>query len=814
MNDSSKISVPPPVALSGGEPPGDPAALNKVNPLLKLHQLLRGRYHWAIILSLTLGTLGAMAGHFLVKNDYQSKGFIQIKPVLQKILYNNEQNNVMPMFDSYVDTQVSLMESPRIIEMAMGSATWKNAVGNSPAFDLAYFTHGLQVSHAHGTELIEIAFTDKNPQLAATAVKSVIEAYTTIAGENDTTTDSKTIQVLEGRRTALTTDITNLQNTIQQIANDYGTDDLEQIYQPKLQEYNQLEASLRDAEIVLANTPADSAGPAASQPAAPDQVPLTPELVARSGDEVMRSLLNDRETQERTLAQAKENFGPQSRAVQQAGNALDATNSAIADLLQKYKDAGVHLSSESLTAANRGFGVLTQKEAQAHVAELKALSDQAKKELLDIGRKELEIRSHQQELTDKRQELEDVKRGLDQRDVESAVGGRTSVMSSGEIPFQPIKDKNRTATVGGGLAGFLFGLFIVGFIGTRDRRLKTVADAELFFDRTNRILGILPALPEDLTNPEQASMAAYCVHHVRTLLQLGCGSARCPVIAVTSAAPGEGKTSLALSLGHSYAATGMKTLLIDCDIIGSGLSHRTGTIVHPKVGEILVRNGSVTVEQLDDALLRSVNSDRKIGETLMELGLIRQRDLDTALDAQRKASLGLLDVLDGEPLAKCMSNGLAKGLYILPMGSLEARHNGQMSLRQVQRIVHEARSHFDTVLIDTGPILGSLEACTVAAVADEVILVVSRGQERPLIDKAFARLNQIGAKVAGIVFNRATEDDVMVSAYSSQRNSERAVSSESVVENATRGRAHYLGPVAHAVALEHTPIETVREPLK
>jgi Mrp family chromosome partitioning ATPase len=62
-------------------------------------------------------------------------------------------------------------------------------------------------------------------------------------------------------------------------------------------------------------------------------------------------------------------------------------------------------------------------------------------------------------------------------------------------------------------------------------------------------------------------------------------------------------------------------------------------------------------------------------------------------------------------------------------------------------------------MIDTGPILGSIEASLVCAAADGVVLAVARGQQRPMVEKALSHLAAIGARLAGVVFNRAQAND-------------------------------------------------------
>src|SRR5207253_11483101 len=98
-------------------------------------------------------------------------------------------------------------------------------------------------------------------------------------------------------------------------------------------------------------------------------------------------------------------------------------------------------------------------------------------------------------------------------------------------------------------------------------------------------------------------------------------------------------------------------------------------------------------------------------------------------------------------------------LSMLPVGTAQAHHAGMFSPAALRRILDEARKHFDIILIDSGPILGSIEATPACASADGVILTVSRGQQRPIVEKAMAHLRSIGARFAGVVFNRAQSKD-------------------------------------------------------
>ena len=72
---------------------------------------------------------------------------------------------------------------------------------------------------------------------------------------------------------------------------------------------------------------------------------------------------------------------------------------------------------------------------------------------------------------------------------------------------------------------------------------------------------------------------------------------------------------------------------------------------------------------------------------------------------------------------------------ILPVGHASAttRH---FSPQAVRRLVDEAKKHFEVIMIDTGPILGSDRGDPVRAACDGVIFAVARGQQRPMVEKA------------------------------------------------------------------------------
>jgi len=120
----------------------------------------------------------------------------------------------------------------------------------------------------------------------------------------------------------------------------------------------------------------------------------------------------------------------------------------------------------------------------------------------------------------------------------------------------------------------------------------------------------------------------------------------------------------------------------------------------------------------------------------------------------------VLDALGGNPLADCVLASEIPNLSILPLGDAAAHDGERVSPLAIQRLVDAARRDFDVVLIDTGPLPGGFECSGVAAVADGVILTVTRGEKRERVQECIDCLVAVGAHLAGVVLNRATAKDL------------------------------------------------------
>jgi Mrp family chromosome partitioning ATPase len=142
-------------------------------------------------------------------------------------------------------------------------------------------------------------------------------------------------------------------------------------------------------------------------------------------------------------------------------------------------------------------------------------------------------------------------------------------------------------------------------------------------------------------------------------------------------------------------------------------------------------------------------------------------------------------------------------LSLLPVGKDDAGQVSRLAPASVKRLVEQARARYDVVIVDTGPILGSLEAAMLGGEADGVVLVLGRGQTHANSQRAFDTLMSVKARVLGIVFNRAKAADLKQSMSNASMRSVSGETSELDVLKLDHEQARLLdglGPMPRTIA--------------
>jgi capsular exopolysaccharide synthesis family protein len=375
------------------------------------------------------------------------------------------------------------------------------------------------------------------------------------------------------------------------------------------------------------------------------------------------------------------------------------------------------------------------KETRDRYVKLRAA---ASTEAMKLEQTKSAISGLKDRIADVKQNLDETTRTLDEIHFEnrSLAAGRVSIVQRGDLPVEASTDRRLPLTIVGLVGGVALGAGIVFLTGVIKGGYRYIDDLE-HTEGGTPLLGTVPDLT--VSDPEHESMAALSVHHLRNILQLQ--FERSPggkVFTVTSAAAGDGKTSLAIALAMSFASSGRRTIIVDTDLVGRGLT--------------------------------------------------RQLDL-AGLD-------GLCDAVRAGKLNGDIHATKHPSLWALPAGVVQGFVPEHLSSGVMSRILGELRAQYDAIVLDTGPIMGSLEANVVAPAADGVVLVVSRGQSAKTVRASIQRLRRLGANCSGLIFNRAgTKDfDRSVSTASVSARSVQAAA-QAARRPGTQGRAALMRAV-------------------
>jgi polysaccharide biosynthesis transport protein len=799
MSENQIIHAPPAGSLRLGTEPYPPAGPGHgappANPLKMVHSFFRGHYLALIIMVAVLAPLGTWLGYRCGDTQYRSTGVLRFNPVGQVILYNNELNGQTPMFSETLDAEAHRMMSTRVINQSLEDQNWAKWNPTLPKDFANRIAEELQVTHQPGSELLTVTVWDPDQQVAVTAVSSIISAYQQIYDEEEADSDNSRLTALTARQEKEQSDVQEDAKQILDLArsNGLGTDDLTKAYDAKEEEFTKL----REQYLAYQQSLGLNVRPAGSTE--------TEDEAIASANPSMAEAMKQRDGYKLELKTLQlDGYGDQNPAVKVTKNHLEVVNDEIQQYRLDYERSRIPapLTSTAALVPGGASGNAPTTRPDPLVGFKHAL-EVAAAELNQIGTQKLELEKWKEKKAADQAALDFTTKRLDSLRTESDnQSARLEVVSSGEAAVHSgdIKDTHAALGALGGGMGITISLAVVSLLSLRDRRFHGPEDTQYSQVRVP-MLGMLPTLSSELTDPEQAAMAAHFVHGIRAALQFRANGEAGRVLAITSPSPHNGKTSLSLALGVSYAGAHSRTLLIDCDFVGRALSSRINAVAHPRLGRVLRHQGLVNEKNLQQALDAAQTKGKRLGEALLDMGVVTREKLDAALTAQKNQAFGVLEAIDGEDLAECVTPTDIPGLSVLPLGQANAEHIGSLSPAMLRQVLETCRLQYDVVIVDTGPILGSLEAAMVATQADDVVVVLSSGENRAAAERSIRYLDSVGAKVAGFVFNRAASRDFVRSDTASRVSSSanRWTTAKNLSPTSSSPLTGF-GPVARAVA--------------
>lgn len=185
---------------------------------------------------------------------------------------------------------------------------------------------------------------------------------------------------------------------------------------------------------------------------------------------------------------------------------------------------------------------------------------------------------------------------------------------------------------------------------------------------------------------------------VRTNIQFANIDKDTKTILVTSATPGEGKSTTLSNVAITLADAGNKVLIMDCDFR------------KPKIHKTFEISNAVGITDL----------------------LLSGEDFDTHLH-----------------------KSIHKNLHILTAGRVPSNPSEILDSKTMKQFIEHLKKFYDFILIDTPPVLPVTDAVILSTYADKVILVCASGDVAiDYAKRAKESLEKVGADIMGVVINK------------------------------------------------------------
>ncbi|NRB41176.1 MAG: polysaccharide biosynthesis tyrosine autokinase [Pseudomonadales bacterium] len=708
-----------------------PASVAAINPMELLAVLLR--YKFQVIGFTIVVTLIAVLITFSLTPIYQSTTTLLIQQEENKVLSIEEMYGADMKTSDYYNTQFEILKSRTIAEKVVTKLDlvnnplfnaslrektwrqklfdWRSWLGVSLPKDetqteeqarqvfngvVNAFSAGIRIAPIKRTKIVKIHFMSSDKQLAAQASDAIAEAYI----------DS----YLESKLELTTIAHAWMQEKMQALGNELKLAEL------ALQDYRERENLVDvDGIMTLTNSELQSISMSyveARQKRSQSQTILAQiKKIGKSENpdaffnlpEVLSHSLIQSMKQQQSIAQSKveeleKRYGPKHPKM-------------IAALSERNAyDASIRRQVLSILA-----GVSQQYDADlAREKLLAAQLNEAKRRAQKTTRKQFQLLEFEREVSTKKELYNTFFRRIQETSATSGIQQvNARIVDRAYVPGTPIKPNKKMIVIAAMLLSFLVSSGLVILLYMLSNTIRSIHDVE---EKLNLpVLGVLPDISKTGEYVKDASGGvgkdidvlkafsdegdkAYgeAVRSIRTSLTLSALEHPRKTYMLTSTAPSEGKSSVALALAASLSQMG-KTIVVGADLRRPGIIKKVG-FKPGTLGLANVLSGAVNLNEV-----------------------IKQH--------------GELDVLVAG---------------VIPPNPQELLVSG------FPTVLKELEEIYDHIIIDCPPVQSVADGIVLSKSCDGLIYVVESDKvAAPVIKHAVGRLLQVGAPILGVVINKA-----------------------------------------------------------
>ncbi len=329
------------------------------------------------------------------------------------------------------------------------------------------------------------------------------------------------------------------------------------------------------------------------------------------------------------------------------------------------------------------------------------------------------------------------------------------VVDYAAIPKGPVGPRRLQAVLLALVLAVAFGIALALFLEYLDDTVKTTSDIEtglrlpslavipIAERSTERFLPLSRALQrtngngsgsELLLNANSPSLQAEAYKHLRTSILLSTAGRAPKSLLVTSSIPAEGKTTTVVNTATVLAQMGAQVLVIDADMRRPRLHQVFGL-------------------QNTDGLSAILSSDLMAADIIAKIN--RYQDTN---------------------------------IHLLSSGAIPPNPAELLGSYQMKRLLDIAGEAFNYIVIDSPPVASFTDGVIISSLVDGVLLVVHGGKtSRQVVKRTRQMLQEIGAKIIGVVLNKAEvrSDDHYYYHYGYKRDFAQANADQEVAQDSS-----------------------------
>ncbi|MGE5402092.1 MAG: GumC family protein [Ignavibacteriales bacterium] len=288
---------------------------------------------------------------------------------------------------------------------------------------------------------------------------------------------------------------------------------------------------------------------------------------------------------------------------------------------------------------------------------------------------------------------------------EQSTPGNVLIIDPARLPLEPFKPNRKMIVLVGVVLGLVMG---AGFVLVRNYMDNTIQTPEDIQNMNINLLGWVPSIDylqnsngrefEFIVAKKPDSIPSEAYRALRTrILFAKVGRDAIKTILITSGSPREGKTVTAVNIAGSFAQSGRKTVLMDCDLR------------KPRIAKIFNQQKS---PGFTDYIFENASYDE----------IIRPTEL--------------------------------KDMYYIASGTIPPNPSEILGSHEMSVFLQKLRADFDMIVLDSPPVLAVTDAEILSRAADGTILVSSAGvTEIDVMKKSVELLEHNDGTFIGVLLN-------------------------------------------------------------